>query len=355
MTAGDATSHAARTAIEANVPLRRGGGGALRALDAMLDLVGGTRGCCLTFHRVAPSEEWRALPDQGFTLELERLDALLSRLLAAGWDIVTMDEAMRRTPGARRFVNFSIDDAYRDTWELIAPLFRKHGVPVTVYVTTGIPNGDYELWYVGLETILVESREVLVRGREGRADERVALPDQPSRSALYRRLRAAWGDDDPLGPYHEFCRDNGYDPRSLHERHAITWSMLRELGDDRFVEIGAHTVMHARISKLDPCAALAEMAESRRQLENRLGIPVRHFAFPFGRRNDCGERDFDLAREAGFITAATTSKGLIRPGASSNPYRLPRNTLNGLRGGGATIQSHLTGLSGALARLTRRD
>jgi peptidoglycan/xylan/chitin deacetylase (PgdA/CDA1 family) len=355
MTAGETMRESPASAMDADAPLRRGGQGAAWPLDPLIDRLFGTRGCCLTFHRLAPSGDWKAIPDQGFTLELERLDALLGRLLRAGWDIVTMDEAVRRGPGARRFVNFSIDDAYRDTWELAAPLFRKHGVPVTVYVTTGIPNGDYELWYAGLETILIERSEVVVRGQEGRVDERLALPDQPSRSALYRRLRHAWGDDTPLPSYHEFCRDNGYDPRALHDRHAITWSMLRGLCENPFVEIGAHTVMHARISALSSEAALAEMAESRRHLEARLGVPVRHFAFPFGRRNDCGRRDFDLAREAGFVTAATTRKGLIRPGASSNPYRLPRNTLNGLRCGRTTIQSHLTGVSGTLARLMGRD
>jgi hypothetical protein len=43
-------------------------------------------------------------------------------------------------------------------------------------------------------------------------------------------------------------------------------------------------------------------------LIERLGINVRHFAFPCGRSADCGPRDFELAREAVFARAATSRK-----------------------------------------------
>lgn len=122
------------------------------------DRVWGPRGCCLTFHRAAPSADWDLLPNRDFYLDVGFLDHLLGYLRSQGWDIVTVSEALSRAAGRgahRRYVNFSIDDCYRDTFELVAPVFRRHNVPVTLYVTTGIPDGTLPLWSAGLEDTLL--------------------------------------------------------------------------------------------------------------------------------------------------------------------------------------------------------
>ena len=37
----------------------------------------------------------------------------------------------------------------------------------------------------------------------------------------------------------------------------------------------------------------------------RIGRPVRHFAYPYGKATDAGSREFALAKECGFETAVT--------------------------------------------------
>lgn len=128
--------------------------------------------------------------------------------------------------------------------------------------------------------------------------------------------------------------------------------MLEALAQDKLVEIGGHTIQHPRISSLDEAAAMTELAGCRDRIMATLGRPVDHFAFPYGRSNDCAERDFALARQAGYLSASTTRKGLI--GRGSDPYRLPRNTLNGNHRRLPFAYAHLTGLSGYAARMTGR-
>jgi hypothetical protein len=94
------------------------------------------------------------------------------------------------------------------------------------------------------------------------------------------------------------------------------------------------------------------MQGSRDRLMERLGIDCRHFAFPYGRSADCGPRDFEIARASGFASAATTRKGLMRSGQDA--FDLPRNTINGAHRSLATMELHLTGLTGAAARMTGR-
>jgi peptidoglycan/xylan/chitin deacetylase (PgdA/CDA1 family) len=315
------------------------------AADRML----GPRGCLLTFHRGSSPKLWEKLPNRDFYLDIEFIDRFLSHLVAQRWDVVTIDEALRRSGCAddnSRYVNFSIDDCYRDAFELVAPVFRRHNVPLTLFVTTGIPDGTASLWPVGLEYTLLERDEILLDGHLLR------LSTSEDRRATYQRIAAQWDGSDAPRRYAAFCAENRVDINAMHWAHAITWEMLETLVKDPLIEIGAHTVTHPRISSLARDAALAELEGARERLKERLGINIEHFAFPYGRSGDCGPRDFALAREAGFLSAATTRKGLVRGG--QDRFSLPRNTINGSHRSVAAMEMHLLGLTGIAARIAGR-
>ncbi len=322
---------------------------ALRPIGVLADALKGARGCLFTFHRAAPSALWVGLPNRDFYLDLDYLDRLLGYVKAEGWSIVTIGEAIRRASTNRvggRFVNFSVDDCYRDTFEQVVPLFRKHNVPVTLYVTTGIPDGTLPMWNAGLEDIIAQKDRVLL---DGLAME-VETPQ--AKSQAYSEITKIWDGPEAGRHYASFCTSNGFDAARLHEKHAISWEMLEAMKDDPLVEIGAHTVNHLRVSALPARDALAELTACRLRLVERLGLDVRHFAFPYGRSADAGPRDFDLARQAGFASAATTRKGIVRRGCDL--FALPRNTLNGAAKSLAMAELHMTGVSGALARMIGR-
>jgi peptidoglycan/xylan/chitin deacetylase (PgdA/CDA1 family) len=318
-------------------------------LSQISDRLLGPRGCLFTFHRAASPAQWKRLPNRDFYLNLDFLDRLLTYLVRHGWDIVTVEEAATRVKSGRigrKFVNFSVDDCYRDTYEDVVPLFRRHGVPVTLFVTTGIPDGTLPLVFAGLEDIIAECDRVqLETGWH-------ALPTDAERRDLYARLARAW--DGPEGPasYARFCALNDVDPQAVHWKHAITWDMLSALKSDPFVEIGGHTINHPRISSLPPEGAEMELLGCRLRLEEKLGTPVRHFAFPYGRSGDCGPRDFQIALDSGFTSTTTTQKGLVR--AKSDVARLPRITLNGRHQTMAMIEAHLSGLTAMAARALGR-
>jgi peptidoglycan/xylan/chitin deacetylase (PgdA/CDA1 family) len=319
----------------------------VRPISMMADIFASGRGCLMTFHRGAPATLWERLPNRDFYLDTTFLDTFLSYLKKHGWDVVTIEEATRRSRnGSRRFVNFSIDDCYRDTYEEIVPLFRRHNVPVTLFVTTGIPDGTLSLWAAGLEDALLNNDSVILE------DGVIAVPDSAAKRAAFYRIADSW--DGPQAPsrYATFCRLNGIDMEAMHWKHAISWEMLEELRDDPLVEIGGHTVNHARISSLSPEAALLELQSCRDRLIDRLGIPARHFAFPYGRSGDCGARDFKIARDAGYTSASTTRKGIVLEG--QDPYSFPRCTINGSDRSVATMELHLSGMTGLAARISGR-
>jgi len=85
------------------------------------------------------------------------------------------------------------------------------------------------------------------------------------------------------------------------------------------VEIGSHGLTHAPLDTDDPALLERELLESRRSLEDALGVTVRTLAWPYGVRSHSAER---AAREAGYTTACATEPDRVR--AHSPLYGLPR-------------------------------
>src|SRR5205823_14167202 len=63
------------------------------------------------------------------------------------------------------------------------------------------------------------------------------------------------------------------------------------------IEFQSHTVTHRRLSELSDADVFCELVESRRTLEDLLGMHVSVIAYPWGERTDVTLR---LAREAGY-------------------------------------------------------
>lgn len=315
----------------------------------LADGMRGPTGCFFTFHRAASARAWPTLPNRGFYLDLDFLDRLLTHLAASGRRVVTVEEGLRLAadPDNRdSFVNFSIDDCYRDAYEDVVPLFRRHGVPITLFVSTGIPDRTMLIWWIGLEDTIQHRDHVIVHG------QRLATDTFEKKAAVYLTLQSRWDQLRVEDEYALFCAENAVTPSDIHDRHGISWERLGELARDPLVEIGSHTVSHRRISDLSADEARQELAGSRTRLREKLGVEIDHFAFPYGRRKDCGPRDFQIAREAGYASVATTTKGLFRPGAV--PYAYPRITLNGSHRTLLVPELHIAGITAVAARMLGR-
>ena len=88
------------------------------------------------------------------------------------------------------------------------------------------------------------------------------------------------------------------------------------------VEVGGHSLTHARLTELSPAQLAVEVAGCYEQLE-AAGLPrPRAFAYPYGAHDAAVVA---AVREAGFRAAFITDSGLVS--ANSDRYRLPRMEL----------------------------
>ena len=112
-----------------------------------------------------------------------------------------------------------------------------------------------------------------------------------------------------MGGFADWDRDFGA-PAPL-----MTWDELTALADAG-IEIGAHTVSHPRLTRLqDEAEIVREIVGSRSELEARFHRPVTTFAYPWG---DYDARVEKIVRAAGFRCAVT-----IVP-ESAGPFALGR-------------------------------
>jgi peptidoglycan/xylan/chitin deacetylase (PgdA/CDA1 family) len=138
---------------------------------------------------------------------------------------------------------------------------------------------------------------------------------------------------------------NRWDADHLRERKPL---MSREQLDQWLaagMEVGSHSLSHPRLHELPQEAAQHEIAESRAALRTLLGVPIEHFAYPFG----AFTADIvACVRRAGYASAVTVLPGIAR--TSDDRLRLPRILVNGEHG----LWKFLAHVVGPYGRLRRR-
>ncbi|MFC4761809.1 polysaccharide deacetylase family protein [Dyella koreensis] len=85
------------------------------------------------------------------------------------------------------------------------------------------------------------------------------------------------------------------------------------------MEIGAHSQNHPRLTHCSDHQLLDEIYACKADLEDRFGVAVTQFCYPYG---DVDDRVADATQHAGYEAATTTHRG--RATRESNLWRLPR-------------------------------
>lgn len=109
----------------------------------------------------------------------------------------------------------------------------------------------------------------------------------------------------------------------------VSWAELAELVQAG-ITIGSHGWEHRSLARMLLEEAEGQMVQSRTVLEQRLGIPVRAFAYPFGTRADYNSATRAALVRCGYTTAFTSQHGAIAAGMDC--LALPRIKIEGGEG-----------------------
>jgi peptidoglycan/xylan/chitin deacetylase (PgdA/CDA1 family) len=114
-------------------------------------------------------------------------------------------------------------------------------------------------------------------------------------------------------------KNNAWDSRNEnHGKPLMDAKTIIELSRNG-VEIGSHTRSHPELVGISPAGQLAEIAESKKELENLLDRPVGSFCYPGGDHN---EQVKETVKKAGYRHAVTTQRGHVEK--EYDPFALRR-------------------------------
>lgn len=272
----------------------------------------------LLYHRVL-SEADELIPDQ---TDRDMFRAQV-QMLARCFNVLPLSEGVTRLqnrtlPG--RAVSITFDDGYRDNREIALPLLERYGLTATFYIATGFLDGG-RMWN---DTVI----ELVRRFSDAELDlSKWQLGSWPLKS-LEDRRRAVKGIISQLKYRDLQDRSSCIDEIESVFRTELPNDLMMNVEDvralyDSGMEIGAHTVHHPILSKVDRDTANAEILSSKTALEQMLGTEVTTFAYPNGRPGkDYSSRDVEIVRSLGFHSATSTQPGCAD--ANSDLYQLPR-------------------------------
>jgi peptidoglycan/xylan/chitin deacetylase (PgdA/CDA1 family) len=180
-----------------------------------------------------------------------RFDEQMAYLKKAGYRTIDLDTLYDHFSAGEEVTEKSIvitfDDGYRDNVEQAAPILERYGFCATVYLPT-----------------------------------------------------------DHLGVSNRWNAADGVPQRPL-----LGWDEVRRLGSDSVLSFQAHSCSHPKLSRLPLGQMEREVRRCKDLIEERLGNPCHHFAYPYG---DLSDAVRDIVGAAGFHTAVTTRWGHNRPG-----------------------------------------
>lgn len=306
-------------------------------------------GAILTLHRIKPEMPDDFQPNSTLEVTPAFLDQTIRQIRDRGLEIISLDEMHRRLMSgetSRRFVCLTLDDGYIDNYTHALPVFEKHQVPFSIFLTTGFLDQTAVFWWLLLEKALRQTSHIALNFGNDLVEHptsTVADKTQAYRD-LHQRFRSASAEDCMAAAGQLM---NGYhvDAQSLCREESMTWAMAHEITAGGLGTIEAHTVNHIALTRQDAGDIRTDMEQSCARIEEKTGRRPGHFAYPFGDTMAAGQREFELLESMHFLTASTMRDGMLREKNASALTALPRLALNGLYQSPAYVDLLLSGLN----------
>ncbi|MGZ4441381.1 MAG: polysaccharide deacetylase family protein [Gaiellaceae bacterium] len=204
-------------------------------------------------------------PENPISVPIGLFDEQMAVLRELGYQIVSLDDVLDHVAGITPLppgaVLITFDDGYRDILENALPVLRRHGYPAVIFVPIGY------------------------------LDDARPLP--------HEEHLAAEGLVNPT----------------------LSWDELPEL-EAGGIRVESHGISHRPLADLDVDEAAREITLSKLRLDERLGRPVRAFAYVKGSEAHYRPVHLSLLKQAGYEIAFTSVSGGNR--AEMDPLRLHR-------------------------------
>jgi peptidoglycan/xylan/chitin deacetylase (PgdA/CDA1 family) len=293
----------------------------MRVLFSVLSPAGARgRLSVLIFHRVLPQ------PDPVFPGEVDavQFDSMMG-WVKSWFNVLPLDEAVRRLKTSTlpaRAAAITFDDGYEDNYSVALPILQRHGLTATFFIATGFLDGG-RMWNdTVIESVRGGPSTELDLSSIGLGSHPTATPAKKREAiaAIIRQLKYL-PMQERLERTEKLAACAGVRPPNDLMMTSDQVRAMRRAG----MQIGAHTVSHPILARLDAQEAKREILGSKIFLEDLLEERVGLFAYPNGKPGvDYLPEHALMARDLGFDAAVSTAWGAAKAGA--DPFQVPRFT-----------------------------
>jgi peptidoglycan/xylan/chitin deacetylase (PgdA/CDA1 family) len=288
----------------------------------------------LTYHRIgSPADApdyyapiWAASPS-AFREQMSRLrDTYRVVTLAEAVELAESGFAVNEPTALVTF-----DDGYRDNFEVALPVLTGLGVPAAFFLPTSFLDEPRLPWW-DFVALAVRRASVPTLRLDRPEPMEIDLGRTPRADAVARVIRACLDHhvdvNDERGFRHHLAERAGVvvDDEALGRALFMSWDQARALAATPGMAVGSHTQTHRNLARLSGDEQRAELADSRRLLESRLGRAIDALAYPYGWPGAFDAVTERLAAEAGYRLALTGVEGFNRPGRT-DPFAVRRLTV----------------------------
>jgi peptidoglycan/xylan/chitin deacetylase (PgdA/CDA1 family) len=278
-----------------------------------------SRALILTYHRFGDSSDLAVTTARDFR---EQLDYIASHYRIVPLSFIAGRLRSKQSLPAG-LAAITIDDGYRDAYEIAFPILRQMNLPATLFVVTDFVDRKIWMWTDKLRHLTLRAQKESLEATIDNRAFRFPLNGRPSRIEAAERVNAflkSIPDNDKDKAIARLSESLGVEISAAPppELSPVTWEQAREM-DSMGVEIGSHTLTHPILTQVGREQLRRELVESRARLESILKRQVDLFCYPNGAYNS--EVTGEVER-AGYRLAVTVEHGLNGPG--SNPLALKR-------------------------------
>ena len=278
----------------------------------------------LMLHRIGQRNSSRISANQNMCIKPNELLNFIESAKKKKWSFISMDQLVDclnvgKIP--KKTIALTFDDGYSDNYLYAYPLLSSLDVPFCVYVTTSFIENNPVPWWYELECIINSVDQIISPdGTE------YAVKTLEQKNQTFMELRKGFMAGKNLAREFQFWlnRQVKIQPFETESCLFMSWEEVVTIASSKLVTIGAHTLSHPVLAKLDDDQARKEILSSKHILEAKLGKKIDHFAFPFGGMEDVSPRDIEFARSIGFRSAVTTRNGGLGWEKKIDCYSLPR-------------------------------
>jgi peptidoglycan/xylan/chitin deacetylase (PgdA/CDA1 family) len=285
-------------------------------------------GHILMFHRVCQPTPKRIPVGSQLEVSPETLESIITFFKKRGYAFISLDELYQNLLSphpSKKFVVFTFDDGYIDNFIIAYPILEQQNIPFTIYIATSFPDRTAQLWWYAVDDLIFSHPQLEINLDSQKTSFDCTTPSGRLSAAIFirKKLKSASPSNFQSLITSIFTK-NGMDISGLVKDQSMSWQQIKQLSSDPLVTIGAHTVDHYVLNRLNESEVLSQVQDSRKILTDHLNRSIDHFAYPYGSHNEAGPREFKIIKELGFKTAVTSRFANIFPQHRNSLECLPR-------------------------------